>query len=70
MKRDPWDDDAMDQEILEFIVKAILDAFWGTETTTLTKNLSEARWVERTFSRLRMPSGTPPMGPFPVRDDI
>jgi hypothetical protein len=58
MKRDPWDDDEMHQEIQEFVVSAILDTFWGRETTTVTKNLSEVRRMERTFSRLRMPSGT------------
>jgi hypothetical protein len=30
MKRDPWKDDVLDKEIEEFIVRATLDAFWGT----------------------------------------
>jgi hypothetical protein len=34
------------------------------------KNLTEARRTERTFTRLRMPSVTPPMGPYPLRDDF
>jgi hypothetical protein len=70
MKRDPWDDNEGEQEILEFVVRAILDAFWGRETTTVTKNLSEARRMERTFSRLRMPLGTLSMWPFPLSDDM
>jgi hypothetical protein len=70
MLRDPWKDDDNDMEIMEFIVRASLDAFWGRETTTVTKNLTESKRMERTFSRLGMPSGTPPMGPFPVRDDM
>jgi hypothetical protein len=69
MKRDPWKDDKLDKEIEEFIVRATLDAFWGRETSTVNTNLNEAKQQERTNSRLRMPSGTPPMGPFPVRDD-
>jgi hypothetical protein len=69
MKRDPWKDDELDKEIEKFIVRATLDAFWGRETSTVNKNLNEAKRQERTNSRLRMPSGTPPMGPFPVRDE-
>jgi hypothetical protein len=63
-----WKDDELDKEIEEFIVRATLDAFWGRETSTVNKNLNGAKRQERTNSRLRMPSGTPPMGPFPVRD--
>jgi hypothetical protein len=70
MLRDPWEDDENDREIIEFIVRATLDSFWGRETTTVTKTLMEAKRLERAFSRLGMPSGTPPMGPFPVRDDM
>ena len=68
MKRDPWKNDDIDDEILEFMVRIILDVFWGRETATVDKNLKEAMRSERTFSRLRMPSGTPPMGPFPLAD--
>jgi hypothetical protein len=70
MQRDPEEGDELDAEILEFIVRACLDAFWGRETTTVEKNLTEARRTERTFTRLRMPSVTPPMGPYPLRDDF
>jgi hypothetical protein len=70
MKRDPWEGDEHDTEIQEFIVRAILDGFWGRETSTVTKHLNEAKRMEKTFSRLGMMSGTPPMGPFPMRDDM
>jgi hypothetical protein len=70
MKRDPWEEKEMDAEILEFIVRACLDAFGGRETATVEKNLTEARRTEHTFTRLGMPSVTPPMGPFPLQDDF
>jgi hypothetical protein len=70
MKRNPWEEKEMDAEIFEFIVRACLDAFWGRETTTVEKNLTEARRTERTFTRLGMPSVMPPMGPFPLRDEF
>jgi hypothetical protein len=70
MKRDPWEGDEQDTEIQEFIVRAILDGFWRRETSTVTKHLNEAKRMEKTFSRLGMSSGTPPMGPFPIRDDM
>jgi hypothetical protein len=43
MKRDPWKEDELDKEIEEFIVRATLDAFWGRETSTVNKNLNEAK---------------------------
>jgi hypothetical protein len=70
MKRDPWVEDELDTEIMEFIVRACLDAFWGRDSTTVEKNLTEARRTERTSTRLQMPSVTPPMGPFPLTDDF
>jgi hypothetical protein len=60
----------MDVEILEFIVRACFDAFWGREMMTVEKNLTEARRTERRFTRLGMPYVTPPMGPFPLRDEF
>jgi hypothetical protein len=48
MKRDPWEGDEHDSKIQEFIVRAILDGFWGRETSTVTKNLNEAKgWRRR-----------------------
>jgi hypothetical protein len=70
MKRDPWEGDKHDSEIQEFIVRAILDGFWGREISTVTKDLNEAKRMEKTFSHVGMPSGTQPIGPFPMRDDM
>ena len=68
MKRDPDRQIANDKEILDFMRRANLDAFWSRETSTVTSNLKEAMRVEKTAFRLGMPSITPPMGPFPLED--
>jgi hypothetical protein len=68
MKRDPDKLNVKDKEILDFMRRANLDAFWSRETSTVKSNLKEGMRVERTAFRLGMPSITPPMGPFPLED--
>jgi hypothetical protein len=70
MKRKPWESRWEDHEILEYIRRANLDSFWSRESSTVAFNLRVARRMERKFSgRLGMPSITPPVGPFPLRDE-
>jgi hypothetical protein len=42
----------------------------GGEELDGRKNLMEARRTDQTFTRLGMPSVTPPMGPFPLSDEF
>jgi hypothetical protein len=58
-----------DREIMEYIRRATLDAFWARETTTVKNNAGNARRIMHALDRLKMPSLLPPMGPFPLRDD-
>jgi hypothetical protein len=68
MRRDPVRSSSRDQEILGFMRRANLDAFWSRESSTVKSNLGEAMRIERTAFRLGMPSMTPPMGPWPLED--
>jgi hypothetical protein len=68
MKRNPTVRVPEDQELLDFMRRANLDAFWSQEKSSVFSNLKEAMRVKRTAFRLRMPSITPPMGPFPLED--
>jgi hypothetical protein len=59
-----------DREILDYVRRANLDTFWSREVSTVAKNLSAARKMERKVAdRLGLPSITPPMGPFLLKDD-
>jgi hypothetical protein len=70
MGRDPWASRDQDHELLEYIRRAILDSFLSRESSTVAFNLREARRMEkRVADRLGMPSITPPMGPFPLKDE-
>jgi hypothetical protein len=69
MKRNPVNANWADREILEYIRRANLDAFWARETNTVNNNLRDAVRMESKISgRLGLPSVTPPMGPFPLED--
>jgi hypothetical protein len=59
-----------DREILEYIRRATLDAFWARETSTVRNNAANARRILRTIGRLGLPPLLPPMGRFPLRDDM
>jgi hypothetical protein len=68
MRQDPVRSSSRDQEILDFMRRANLDAFWSRESSTVKSNLGEAMRIEQTAFRLGMPSMTPPMGPWPLED--
>ncbi|KAG7368517.1 hypothetical protein IV203_031260 [Nitzschia inconspicua] len=57
-----------DKEIEQLIIRATLDAFWSRESSTVRGNLAGALRMEKTNDRLGMPSTSPPMGPYPLRD--
>jgi hypothetical protein len=59
-----------DNEILALIRRASLDALWAREPNTVQANLREAIRMEKFASRLKLPSVTPAMGPFPLQDDF
>jgi len=67
-KRDPMPGDAKDEEVLEYIRRANLDAFWARESSTVKKNLGILIRAEQCFNRLAIPSATPNLGPFPLED--
>jgi len=69
-KRNPMEGDAKDDETLEYIRRANLDAFWARETSTVKKNLSVLLRAERCFERLDMTPVSPPLGPFPLEDSL
>jgi hypothetical protein len=70
-KRYPVPRDLQDEEVMEFIRRAVIDAFWSREPSTVKSNLYEARRGARSAKRFGFPEGsaTPPMGPFPLSDD-
>ena len=68
MLRDPVLTILADNEILELMRRANLDAFWGRETNTVKNNLRAGLRMEKTMSRLGMPCVNSPMGPFPLKD--
>ena len=70
MSRDPNHFEVEDREILEYIRRASLDAFWSRESNTVNTNRSVAKRAMKTIGRLKMPPLLPPMGPFPLRDDM
>jgi hypothetical protein len=59
---------ASDEEMLEFIRRANLDAFWDRSRNTVSSNLSDAWRMETLGKRLGMGPMAPPMGPFPLKD--
>jgi hypothetical protein len=71
MGRNPRIEIWQDREILEYIRRANLDAFWSREPTTVASNLREARKMEsKVADRLGIPSITRPMGPYPLEDSF
>jgi hypothetical protein len=71
MGRGPVHQHWADIEVLEYIRRANLDAFWARENTTVLANLREARRMESSVAdRLGLPSITKPMGPFPLSDSF
>jgi hypothetical protein len=70
--RDPEDRNLVDVKTMKFIRQAILDSFWSRELTTVWANLQESKRGAKSARKLAFPgsSSTPPMGPFPLRDDF
>lgn len=67
-KRDPVLGHAKDEETMEYIRRASLDAFWARETSTVKKNLGLLWRAENFCERLSLKSVSPPLGPFPLND--
>jgi hypothetical protein len=44
-----------DREIMDYIRRATLDAFWACDTTTVKNNVGNARRIMRALDRLKMP---------------
>jgi hypothetical protein len=70
-KRDQVTRTLQDEEAIEFIRRAVIDAFWSREPSTVKGNLYEARRGAHSAKRFGFPEGfaAPPMGPFPLSDD-
>lgn len=68
MGRNPNVFKTTDLEVLEYIRRATLDAFWDRSKNTVGTNLRDALRIESTARRLGMPPMAPPMGPFPLED--
>ena len=66
--RNPIPQKLTDQEALELIRRATLDAFWSRASSTVRRNLSEGKRLMRFAQRLEMPCLVPPMGPYPLDD--
>ena len=69
MKRDPDYYRPQDSEVLEYIRRASLDAFWSRETSTVQNNLRLITRAEKSNAELGLPPLVPNLGPFPVSDD-
>jgi hypothetical protein len=70
MGRDPVTGENDDLELFEIMRRANLDAFWERASSTVGSNLRAGMQSEKTTGRLNMPSLTPPMGPFPLKDSL
>jgi hypothetical protein len=70
--RNPGAEDLRDIETLEFICQAALDSLWSREPTTVKNNLQEAKIGQKSAKSFGFPddSATPPMGPFPLSDNL
>ena len=71
-QRDPIKNYWKDECLLDFIVRANLDAFWSREASTVQANLRGAvrSWETKDKFALRENSLFPVMGPHPLRDDF
>jgi hypothetical protein len=69
-KRDPTAGDSRDRLLLQCIQRALLDAFWGRESSTVQANLRGAKILEEIGNTLGMHSVTPPMGSYSTEDSF
>jgi hypothetical protein len=70
MAQDPNLTLATDREILDMVRQVNLDAFWSRESSTVTSNLRELVRMEKTTKRLGLPCVMPPLGPWPLEDNL
>jgi len=68
--REPKKINLKDKEFFKFVRRDNLDAFWSREPTTVAKNLSQLNRMSKTENKFGFASTTPPLGPFPVADDL
>eukprot|EP00978_Attheya_sp_CCMP212_P011756 scaffold29206_cov30-Attheya_sp.AAC.4 len=66
--RNPMSWSLEDAELLEFIHRANLNAFWSHSANTVKNNLSDSTRLEKTGQRLGMGPMAPAIGPFPLED--
>jgi hypothetical protein len=66
--RDPAKWKITDHEVLEYIRRANLDAFWDRSPNTVSSNLSDAWRMEKMGERLGIGAMAPAIGPFPLKD--
>ena len=71
-QRDPITGHWKDECLMDFIVRANLDAFWSREASTVQANLRGAvrSWKTKDKFSLRENSLFPIMGPHPLKDDF
>ena len=70
LDRDPWMTNPDDLEILEYIRRANIDAFWSRESSTVKGNLRLLIRAETNNAALKMPPLVKNMGPFPLQDSF
>ena len=68
--RDPVRLSASDQELLDYITRAILDSLWARESSTVRGNLSGVKMALQSMQRFGLGQALPPIGPFPLRDSM
>ena len=68
MRRNPHPHNLQDEEILELIRRASLDAFWSRATGTVESNLRRARRLEQRAKEKGRPPINDNMGPWPIED--
>jgi hypothetical protein len=57
-----------DKDVLEFIRRANLDAFWDRSRNTVASNVGDAFRMETLGKKLGIGPMSPPMGPLPLKD--
>ena len=68
--REPEVHNLKDKEFFVFARRANLDAFWSREPPTVRNNLKELNRMKKTEERFGFNCTTPPLGPFPMKDDL
>jgi hypothetical protein len=59
-----------DHLLMECIRQINLDALWGRETATVTSNLRAVKQTITTLAQVRLDPPFPPLGPFPIGDNL